>query len=413
MIRLILSLTVFFALFSSSAVLAQSKSEGELIPGYYVTVAAYAASQEFYATRFTNHLIKKGHDAKYGFNRSKNLYFVYLNYFTTLREGVNDMLATREKGEFIDAWVRVVSGDIAKQVDENTKKDSTSTLTNTATGVDSSSPVSSVESKKSEDPPVAEEEPLVELVEEEIVQYDTMTLENTEVFLSLFNATNNRIVDGVVKVFDTDRTRMITEAPGNEYVMLPDPKSKTGRLSLIGEVFGYRKAQHEINFPLPLKDTIEDHIELMGTTLVITFPMIRYHKGDIATLYNVYFYNDAAIMMQESKPELNALLQMMQENPGYRIKLHGHTNGNYHGTIISMGPSGDFFTIGDDAKKSMGSSKKLSTARAEIIKAYLIANGIAEHRMEIKAWGGSRAIHDKNGANARKNVRVEVEVLAE
>ncbi len=415
MSRIFKGIAVFLVLFVNSELHAQSKSEGELIPGYYVTVAAYARSQEFYATRFTNHLIKKGHDAKYGFNRSKNLYFVYLNYFTTLREGVNDMLAVRQEGEFIDAWVRVVSGDIVASTpppsaNENLKSEVKS---NTVTGVDSSSPVSSVESKISEDPPVAEEEPLVDSVENEIVQYDTMTLENTEVFLSLFNATNNRIVDGMVKVFDADRARLITEAAGNEYIMLPDPKSKSGKITLIGEVFGYRKVQNEITFPLPLQDTVKEHIELMGTTLVITFPMIRYHKGDIATLYNVYFYNDAAIMMPDSKPELNALIQMMKENPNYKIRLHGHTNGNYHGTIISRKKEGDFFTLGDDVEKSMGTSKKLSTARAEIIKEYLIANGISADRMEIKAWGGKRPIHDKNGVNARKNVRVEVEVLEE
>lgn len=413
--RYLLVFGVFLTGLSSNTLLGQSKSEGELTPGYYVTVAAYAESQEFYATRFTNHLIKNGHEAKYGFNRPKNLYFVYLNYFTTLKEGVKDMLATREKGEFIDAWVRVVSGDIvATSVDPVVKKEEEKSTENiTATGVDSSSPVSSVEPKETEDPPVAEEEPIVDVVEEEIVQYDTMTLKNTEVFLSLFNATNNRIVDGVVHVFDADRSRLISDVPGNEYLMLPDPKSKSGKITLIGEVFGYRKAQHEITYPLPLQDTVENFVELMGTTLVITFPMIRYHKGDIATLYNVYFYNDAAIMMPESKPELNALLQMMQENRNYRIRLHGHTNGNYHGTIISMAPNGDFFTMSDDVKKSMGTSKKLSTERAEVIKRYLIANGISEDRMEIKAWGGKRAIHDKNGVNARKNVRVEVEVLQE
>ncbi len=413
--RYFLGLTVFLMFSHFIGIQAQSKSEGELAPGYYVTVAAYASSQEFYAARFTNHLIKKGQDASYGFNPSKNMYFVYLNYFTTLREGVNDMLATREKGEFIDAWVRVVSGDIVP-IDPKpvVKKDEKRNNENsTAAGVDTSSPVSSVEPKESEDPPVAEEEPTVELVEEEIVQYDTMTLKNTEVFLSLFNATNNRIVDGVVHVYDTDRARMITDAPGNEYIILPDPKSKSGKLTLIGEVFGYRKEQHELTYPLPLLDTVKNYVELMGTTLVITFPMVRYHKGDIATLYNVYFYNDAAIMMPESKPELNALLLMMKENPNYRIKLHGHTNGNYHGTIISMGPNGDFFSIGDDVKKSMGTSKKLSTERAEVIKQYLVANGISADRMEVKAWGGKRAIHDKNGANARKNVRVEVEVLQE
>jgi outer membrane protein OmpA-like peptidoglycan-associated protein len=40
-----------------------------------------------------------------------------------------------------------------------------------------------------------------------------------------------------------------------------------------------------------------------------------------------------------------------------------------------------------------------------------VANGISSDRIEIKAWGGSRMIHDKTSVHARKNVRVEVEVL--
>ncbi len=59
------------------------------------------------------------------------------------------------------------------------------------------------------------------------------------------------------------------------------------------------------------------------------------------------------------------------------------------------------------------SAKDLSYNRAEVIKEYLVANGIAADRVEIKAWGGKRPIYDKRSANAKKNVRVEVEILAE
>jgi outer membrane protein OmpA-like peptidoglycan-associated protein len=183
-------------------------------------------------------------------------------------------------------------------------------------------------------------------------------------------------------------------------------------LTLICEAFGYRKTQEEINYPLPLADTVKPHIDLMGTTIVINFDMVRYHKGDIAVLYNVYFYNDAAVMSPQSQFELNSLLQMMQETPGYRIKLHGHTNGNYNGKIIKMGPDKNFFSL-DGSVSAVGSAKDLSYNRAEVIKEYLVANGIAADRIEIKAWGGKRPIYDKHSANAKKNVRVEVEILDE
>ena len=101
----------------------------------------------------------------------------------------------------------------------------------------------------------------------------------------------------------------------------------------------------------------------------------------------------------------------MKENTKYRITLHGHTNGRAAGTIITMGEAKNFFELTPDVKKGIGSAKDLSRERAEVIKDWLVANGIAADRMEIKAWGGSRMIHDKNSVNARKNVRVEVEVL--
>jgi outer membrane protein OmpA-like peptidoglycan-associated protein len=43
----------------------------------------------------------------------------------------------------------------------------------------------------------------------------------------------------------------------------------------------------------------------------------------------------------------------------------------------------------------------------------LIENGIAADRIEIKAWGGKKPLFDKHSVNAKRNVRVEVEILSE
>ena len=228
--------------------------------------------------------------------------------------------------------------------------------------------------------------------------------------MSLFNARNNRIVEGDVEVIDTERAKLITKVKGNEYLNLPDPKSKSGQLTLICDVFGYRKIQQEINYPLPLADTVKEFVDLMGTTLVVNFNLVRYHKGDLATLFNVYFYNDASVMLPESKYELNSLLQLLQENPKYRIRLHGHTNGNYRGKIITMGAEKNFFSLTGSVQRT-GTAKELWYDRAEIVKAYLESLGIQSDRMELKGWGGRRPIYDKNSANAKRNVRVVVEIL--
>ena len=387
-----------------------SQNSKELAPGYYVVVAAYAKSRENVAQNYVEVLRLKGLSPSYGFNSRRHLYFVYLNYFDNLKESLQDMKHTRGKGEFIDAWVRVVTGDIGSKGNVLSTPVTPSTPS-VATEIPNETKPVAVESQPASSslPPVSEPE-----VTENppIKQYPVMTLGNTEVFLSLYNARNNRIVDGTVEVVDTDRSRLITTVKGNEYLLLPDPKSKSGQLTLICESFGYRKIQQEINYPLPLADTVKSYIDLMGTTLVINFDLVRYHKGDIVTLYNVYFFNDAALMLPESKFELNSLLQLMNENPNYKIRLHGHTNGNYTGKILTVGPDKNFFSL-DGAQQGLGSAKDLSRGRAEVIRDFLVSNGVSASRMEIKAWGGKRPIYDKNSANAKKNVRVEVEILEE
>jgi len=384
-----------------------SQNSKELAPGYYVVVGAYAKTRENVAQNYVEVLRLKGRQAMYGFNSKRNLYFVYLKYFNTLKDALHEMKETRKQGEFPDAWVRVVSGDIKHPLPSVVKEQETPPQ-EPAVAIKPEPPA--IESPVVQ--PSVQQPEIVVTENPTIVQHAVMTLGNTEVFLSLYNARNNRIVDGQVSVVDTDRARLITSVKGNEYLVLPDPKSKSGQLTLICEAFGYRKIQQEINYPLPLADTVKSYIDLMGTTLVINFDLVRYQKGDIGTLYNVYFYNDAALMLPESKYELNSLLQLMNENSRYRIRLHGHTNGNYTGKIFTTGPEKNFFSL-EGAKQGMGTAKDLSRNRAEVIKEFLVSSGIEPSRMEIKAWGGKRPIFDKNSANAKKNVRVEVEILEE
>lgn len=362
----------------------------ELSPGYYVVVAAYAETKEDIAIEYVNKLKKEGHEASHGFNSSRGLYFVYLKYYTDLKESINGMLGVRRNSEFKDSWVRVVPGDIK--------------------------PVEVIE-KKQETPVVAEtkeEEPADESYEEpdqKIIQYDHMTLGNTEVFLSLFSLDKNRIVDGEVEIIDSERSKTVKNVKGNEYLILPDPKSNSGKIKLVASVFGYQKVEHEFNYNLPLPDTLKPYIDLMGTTFVVHFNMARYKSGDKETLTNIFFYNDAALLLPESMGELNGILQLMKDEPNYRIRIHGHTNGNFRGKIITVGPSKNYFTISQDSKTGSGSSQKLSEERAQVIKLWLMDNGIDGNRVEVKGWGGKEPLFDKMSVNAKKNVRVELEVL--
>jgi outer membrane protein OmpA-like peptidoglycan-associated protein len=128
-------------------------------------------------------------------------------------------------------------------------------------------------------------------------------------------------------------------------------------------------------------------------------------------MYNVYFFKDAAIMRPESRYEVTSLLDMLKENPKYKIKLHGHTNGGAAGKIISMSKGSENFFSLNDTRDGFGSAKQLSEERADVIRSYMIKNGIEAPRIELKAWGGKRPLHDKHSARAQENVRVEVEIL--
>lgn len=412
-------ITLFVLLLLAQAGLAQAP----LSKGYYVVVAAYKNTREAYASKYTEGLKAKGHDAHYGLSKSGKLYLVYVHYDNDRTESLTEMRDERKKGEFPDAWVRVVkdeqpSSEVAKSEPE--KATSSPSVASQPPALPATPPAPEKTTVQPDPPAVqqpvvvaepekavasAPEKPIVSEPEQPIEKF-----QGTLAYLNLNYSTKNEQVYGEVELIDTDRSRLIDKVKGNRVIILPDPKSKSGQLTLVADVFGYRKVQHEIKYPLTVADTTQDFISVGDSALMITFDLIRYHRGDIQTLYHVYFYNDAVIMLPESKYELNNLVQMMQENPNYRIRLHGHSNGNHDGKILALGPDKNFFDM-EGTVQGQGSAKELSGQRAGVIKEYLVTNGIAADRIEVKAWGGKKPIYDKHSVNATKNVRVEVEIL--
>lgn len=416
---------VIVMLFFSHLFPAQSiaQTSNPLPPGYYIVVAAYKLHQDTYAQSYINRISKEGVEAKYGADEGRKYLYVYLDYYTNFDESIKEMLNTRKKAGFEKAWVRIMKEELNTNINLLTQEDKTPPETAQVT---TNEQASIAEPNETEQPTTAVPDEAValkadsvieEMVEEVAVEEtpvtEPMPIAESSVYLSIFNATNNDQIEGEVEIVDAERARLISKIKGNEYTKLPDPKSKSEKLTLIANVFGYRPVQHQLLYGQIPADSSSNFVEWAGNHYVIKFDLSRYHKGDINTLYNVYFYNDAAIMLPESKYQLNNLLTMMNENPNYKIKLHGHTNGNARGRIITMGPSKSFFSLADDVKDGSGSAKELSAARAEIIKEWLVAQGIAEDRVEIKAWGGSRMVHDKNSVNAKRNVRVDVEIMEE
>jgi outer membrane protein OmpA-like peptidoglycan-associated protein len=368
----------------------------------YVVIGAFASQDN--AIKFSGHAKKMNFKAQYDINPNRNLYYVYVLTTENRTEAIQEALVVRKIKEFSDAWV--YQGALGKS-DVAQEEVATDTNPVTEQKIEPVTPSDNIVAETVKADTVVTQPENVLKPEIEKVALTTEDVQNKNFYFEVYRGVDNQILDGEVNVIDTDKSRKVGTYKGNTGVKVSLPASKSGAIMFECESFGYRKAQKEFNFKNPSDEKFS--IDENGN-IVFPFEMIRVQKGDIAVMYNVFFFKDAAIMRPESRYEVNTLLQMLKENPTKKIKIHGHTNGNSSGRIISMNEDKNFFDL-TNSKDGFGSAKGLSEGRANCIREYLISNGIDGDRMLVKGWGGKKAIHDKHSARAQENVRVEIEIL--
>ncbi len=240
------------------------------------------------------------------------------------------------------------------------------------------------------------------------------TLEGMKMYFNTYRRGNFKEVAGRIEVINPDRIQRFAFKEAHQVIGIPESINRSGDISLICEIFGFKKIQHDFNMKDPMKERSDPFLTYEDSILVVDFELKRLTAGDLVTMYNVYFFKDAAIMRPESKYELKQLLAMLKENDDYKISVQGHTNGNNAGPIIELEPgSTDYFSQQAKKKEGSGSAKKLSEKRAEVIRNYLITSGISGDRIESKGFGGRKSIYEKFDPLAYKNVRVEIQILAD
>ncbi|MCX7764312.1 MAG: OmpA family protein [Bacteroidia bacterium] len=105
---------------------------------------------------------------------------------------------------------------------------------------------------------------------------------------------------------------------------------------------------------------------------------------------NLEFETGKAIIRPRSFPYLDTLAFLLIENPSYRLKISGHTDNQ--GTL-------DF-------------NLKLSKARAEAVRDYLISRGVSADRFIVEYFGPLRPIASNATPEGRaRNRRVEMKVI--
>lgn len=379
-------------------------------PNYpnYVVIGAFAVEKN--AVKFTKQANAMNHHAQFDLNPNRNLYYVFVLQTGDRSQAIAEALRLREETKYEDAWV--YHGAIGKGSEDHPPGTDINPITDKPlTEVAPQEHIETHEGEESAKDSSSTEEPAI-ITQESAQKLTTATLTDEEVagknfVFNLYRAVDGKEVEGEVDVIDTEKSRKMASYKGNTPVKVIAPSGNSGAVSFICEAFGYRKTQIEFDFKNSEQSLTVDE----AGNIVVPFELFRLQKGDKAIMYNVFFFKDAAIMRPESRFEVNSLLEMLKENPTYKIKIHGHTNGNASGKIITMGATKNFFAL-TNTKDGFGSAKKLSEERASSIRNYLIENGIDEGRMEIKAWGGKKPLHDKHATRAQENVRVEIEILS-
>jgi outer membrane protein OmpA-like peptidoglycan-associated protein len=350
---------------------------------YYVVIGAF--SQEQYAKDLIAWSKSVGLSAQYKMNDARKLFYVYsmrdMDWMIPVQEAER---LRKLYPKLDDTWV--YNGLLGNEkITDKPKKDeplSTGNITNEVTAPKNES---SGEPTKNSEPPTGK-----------------------KFFFSL-NSEDGTVLKSPIEIIDVDRGILSAVFHPNEKVLLR-PANKTGKLMIRTKVFGYRLKQLDLDYNDPTKT---EGAVLDSGIFKVGIKVKPLSKGDIAVMYNIFFFTDAGIMRPDSKYEANALVAMMKEFPNRKIIIHGHTNGNAHGKIKTMNEKKrNFFSL-TGSLEGRGSATKLSEERANCLLEYLISNGIDKSRMTTKAWGGDKMIHDKLGVKAKENVRVEIEIVEE
>lgn len=130
--------------------------------------------------------------------------------------------------------------------------------------------------------------------------------------------------------------------------------------------------------------------ENKNDVLEVDFRLQAIEVGVTVNLKNVLFKQSSTELLPESKEELDVVVSFMRTNPKVKISLAGHT----------------------DNRGVHKDNVKLSQARVEKVKDYLVSKGIAAKRISGKGYGGIKPIANNDSDESRKlNRRVEFTIV--
>jgi flagellar motor protein MotB len=138
-----------------------------------------------------------------------------------------------------------------------------------------------------------------------------------------------------------------------------------------------------------------DIIDLLGHDMdeqvVMDFYLKRIEVGTKVVLKNIYFEIGKAILRPESYDALDQVFRFLENNPGMKLEISGHT----------------------DNTGSLRINQKLSRERAKAVVEYLVGRGIPEGMLVFEGYADTQPVATNDTREGReRNRRVEFKVLS-
>ncbi len=125
-------------------------------------------------------------------------------------------------------------------------------------------------------------------------------------------------------------------------------------------------------------------------TVELNFTLQPIEVGTTVSLKSVLFKQSSIDLLPGSTEELNVVASFMRSNPKVKIELSGHT----------------------DSRGVHKDNVRLSQARVQKVKEYLVSKGISRKRIHGKGYGGAKPIANNDSEESRKlNRRVEFTII--
>lgn len=360
---------------------------------YYVIVGVFAVESN--AIKFTASAQALGHEASYTLNPARKLYYVHVK-ITDDKQAARDLvLQLRSQREFQGAWIynggALMTEAYAKVYPPQDNRQEISDKVNSTV----SSGVQPAEDKT---------EMLVLEVKTEPVAEAPAKKEGKNFVFQLVNSISGEPIKGDVRVVETERDTVYQRYAANEVVYISPPKS--GRLIIVCNMVGYKFSKKAIVYDTPAKG-VAGATTGSSQEIILPIKLASVKRGDYIDLEKVKFFDNSAIMTPESEEELKELVNLMNSNLKYKIRIHGHTYNDDSREITTPGENKNFFNLSAASKIDKGSAKELCRYRAEAVKGYLVSKGIEASRVSSKGQGAVLVVYE----HAAANERVEVEIL--